>query len=281
MEKDSFWFSHDSNASEDEKCILLIDQMGLEGYGIFWVLVEKLRNQADYKLKFKVVPGIAKRYGTSTEKMTTVIKEYELFQYDDDGFFYSESLNKRMEIWEEKKKRRTEIARNAAIKRHEDERNAKALLEHNPSNAQAMLIDTIIEDDRIEQNRTKNNIKKEIKDNKSFSNENEAPPKVKFDELKKLWNNNAEGKEISKVIKISDTRQRNVNAILKEHGQDSITKVLDIVFNSDFLTGNNDRKWKATFDWVFKKENFLKILEGQYNNYKKGKKRFTIENFKD
>ena len=33
--KDAYYFSHDANAQDDPKCMLLIDQMGLEGYGIF------------------------------------------------------------------------------------------------------------------------------------------------------------------------------------------------------------------------------------------------------
>ena len=42
MSKDAYYFSHDSNAKDDPKCMVLIDQLGLEGYGIFWVLIETL-----------------------------------------------------------------------------------------------------------------------------------------------------------------------------------------------------------------------------------------------
>lgn len=168
MEKDSFWFPHDSNASEDEKCILLIDQMGLEGYGIFWVLVEKLRSQADYKLKFKVVPGIAKRYGTSTEKMMTVITKFDLFQYDNNDFFYSESLNRRMENWEMTKKRRHEIAVKASQTRWSKINNAYALPEHCRSITEVMQSDAITEQDRTEQNKTEQNIKRKKKEVNHF-----------------------------------------------------------------------------------------------------------------
>ena len=33
MKKDAYYFSHDSNAQDDPKCMLLIDQLGMEGYG--------------------------------------------------------------------------------------------------------------------------------------------------------------------------------------------------------------------------------------------------------
>lgn len=36
--------------------------------------------------------------------------------------------------------------------------------------------------------------------------------------------------------------------------------------NSDFLKGNNNRNWKASFDWAMNPDNFNKILEGNYEN---------------
>lgn len=36
---------------------------------------------------------------------------------------------------------------------------------------------------------------------------------------------------------------------------------------SSFMNGNNDRNWKADFDWMVKNNNnFAKILEGKYDN---------------
>lgn len=97
-----YYFSHDANAKDDAKIILLIDQLGLEGYGIFWVLVETLRGSEGYKCTLKIIPGLAKRYNTSSEKMLTVIKQFDLFQIVDNEFFYSESLNRRMFEYAEK-----------------------------------------------------------------------------------------------------------------------------------------------------------------------------------
>jgi len=46
--KNAYYFSHDSNAKDDPKCVLLIEQLGLEGYGIYWILIEILRDQPGY-----------------------------------------------------------------------------------------------------------------------------------------------------------------------------------------------------------------------------------------
>ena len=39
MSKDCYYFPHDSNAKDDPKCVLMIEQLGMEGYGIYWMLV--------------------------------------------------------------------------------------------------------------------------------------------------------------------------------------------------------------------------------------------------
>lgn len=105
MGKDAYYFSHDSNAKDDPKCLMLIEQLGLEGYGIYWVLVEILRDQPDYKYPLKLVPAIARKYNTTAEKMNDVIKGYDLFIVEDDEF-YSLSLARRMQIMEGQREKR-------------------------------------------------------------------------------------------------------------------------------------------------------------------------------
>ena len=103
-EKDNqLWFSHDCNAKDDPKIILLIDELGLEGFGIFWVLIETLRAQKSYKLQLKAVDALARRYNTTSQKMRVVIESYDLFQIDGDKFFFSPSLLRRMKKWDAKR----------------------------------------------------------------------------------------------------------------------------------------------------------------------------------
>jgi hypothetical protein len=35
---------------------------------------------------------------------------------------------------------------------------------------------------------------------------------------------------------------------------------------SSFLAGQNRRDWQATFDWLFRPNNFVKVLEGNYKD---------------
>ena len=96
MKKDAYYFPHDSNAKDDPKCVMLIEQLGLEGYGIYWVLIETLRDQPEYKYPLALIPAIARRYNSTQEKVKTVVQNYGLFSVKDDMFFYSESLIERM-----------------------------------------------------------------------------------------------------------------------------------------------------------------------------------------
>jgi hypothetical protein len=98
--KDSYYFPHDSNAKDDPKVVLMIEQLGLEAYGIYWVLIELLRDQPDYRYPLQLIPAMARRYNTTSEKMKTVVMAYNLFEVENDEFFFSRSLLTRMEYRE-------------------------------------------------------------------------------------------------------------------------------------------------------------------------------------
>ena len=109
--RESIYFSHDADAMNDPKCMLLISQMGMEGYGAFWALVELLRVQPEYKMSLALVPAIAARLQITEAKLKTVISAFGLFLVTDDSFFFSQSLCDRMQLMIEKTERR----KNAAI----------------------------------------------------------------------------------------------------------------------------------------------------------------------
>ena len=96
--KDAYYFSHDANAQDDPKCMVLIDQLGMEGYGIFWALVEKLRAEKQYKLPLITLDSFSRRWGTSKEKVNAVVKNFGLFIIENEDFFYSERLKLSMEL---------------------------------------------------------------------------------------------------------------------------------------------------------------------------------------
>lgn len=129
MNKDCYYFTHDSNAKDDPKCVLMIEQLGMEGYGIYWMLVETLRDQPDYTYPVANIPALARRYNTSAEKVRTVVYNYELFTVKDDRIFFSESLNRRMQAFNERRAKRSEAGRLGMARRWGDNNAITPLLQ--------------------------------------------------------------------------------------------------------------------------------------------------------
>ena len=75
---------------------------------------------------------------------------------------------------------------------------------------------------------------------------------------------------LPKIISIDKTRKATVKARLKEYSFDDIITVFQKAEKSDFLTGKvsnqGSRPFKASFDWLMKPSNFIKVLEGNYDN---------------
>lgn len=126
MKKDAYYFSHFCNARHDRKIRRLRKELGIEGYGIFFMLLEVLREQIDFKYPLNDIDLLAEEFNTSEAKLKTVILSYDLFQLDETGHFYSNKFIFYLKPYIEK----TERARSAAIKRWSDltkENNANAL----------------------------------------------------------------------------------------------------------------------------------------------------------
>lgn len=70
---------------------------------------------------------------------------------------------------------------------------------------------------------------------------------------------------LPKATALTEKRKKVINARLKQHSMVEIEEVFLIAESSDFLKGVNG-KWKATFDWLMNENNFVKVLEGNYNN---------------
>ena len=71
---------------------------------------------------------------------------------------------------------------------------------------------------------------------------------------------------LPKVLKITDDRIANINARIKEYSEEDVFKVIEIAATSKFLNGDNEKGWRASFDWLITKNPFLKVLEGKYTN---------------
>lgn len=148
MSKDSYWFSHDSNAGRDIKLLKIQHIHSHWGKGVFWDVIEVLREQKDYKYpiddsSLQILCGaIYCQDFTRFKNWFTDCVKVELFEIKDDLFF-SNSLIRRMKKWEKQKKN------GSKPKRSRIEAKAK------PNRS-------IIEEDIIEEKSKEDNITREV-----------------------------------------------------------------------------------------------------------------------
>ena len=96
MKKDTFYFSHDYNARNDTKILYMRQELGMEGYGIYWYLIEALADSGGI-LPLKIVPVLAKQMDSTQVKVEGIIMNYDLFEVADNQFF-SQRLIQHLEL---------------------------------------------------------------------------------------------------------------------------------------------------------------------------------------
>lgn len=78
-----------------------------------------------------------------------------------------------------------------------------------------------------------------------------------------------DGLSIPKVIKLNGRREQFLKARLAEFGLDSVYTVITKAAHSSFLNGGGQKGFVASFEWVFRPNNFPKVLEGNYDDINK------------
>ena len=251
MAKDAYYFSHDSNAKDDPKCVLLIEQLGMEGYGIFWVLIETLRDQPGYKYPIALIPAMARRYCTTAEKMKAVIMSYGLFEIENDEFFYSDSLNRRMEHLEHRREIASRAGKESAKKR--------LLLDNGSTNVQPTFNECSTS--KVKESKVNKSKVKDIKESTS------VPPtteRINYDEYLTAFILSCPSLPApNDSAKWNAARKK---AIREKHMTvEQMEPIFKRIEKSDFLTGKV-KDFRCSIDWILKPSNWQKINEGNYDN---------------
>lgn len=118
MKKDAFYFKHDSNARNDEKLLAVRRKYGMDGYGIYWAIIEKLREERDYKLTTEY-STIAWELHCDESVITSIINDFGLFTIENNRF-WSERLCEDMEEWNKHRTARSEAGKKGMAKRWGD-----------------------------------------------------------------------------------------------------------------------------------------------------------------
>ena len=105
------------------------------------------------------------------------------------------------------------------------------------------------------------------------------------EDIKNKWIKIAQEYDLSgKQLKITDKRKGAINNLLKEYSLEEMLKAMRKIRTSNFLQGNNKTGWQISFDWFTNKSNFLKVLEGNYDdkeNISNSKKEKKSSNYQE
>jgi len=132
------------------------------------------------------------------------------------------------------------------------------------------------ENDSEVTNVTNNNLPLSLRSKGSLHSKADATqPKSFREKVLRYFNDKMAGKSIKPIKAITDGTKRSeyLKARVREHGRDAIFQMIDKAAGSQFLNGYNQKGFTATFDWLVLPNNFIKVLEGNYDNENNGTNR--------
>jgi len=99
--------------------------------------------------------------------------------------------------------------------------------------------------------------------------------------LDQLWNKKVKNSPLSSVREVTTKRAKQIMARVNEISLQEWEEVIDRILASDFCRGKNDRGWRASFDWLLMPDTRVKVMEGKYDNPKRGLSAVVLPIFKD
>lgn len=235
------YFLHDSNSFNDEKITELFLAHGYEGLGLFYTILEKLSLQ-EKPIKTIVLKAQLK-VGKHLDKVWEYLEQIELISSNNGETFSKQLLN---------------YCQNYTIKK---EKNTKRIAEWR-KNQQVTDDVTCYKSVR---NTAQVNISK-VNINTPIIPIGDEPDldAIDFNALGANFNTKLSMHLPKVTLPMTEGRKSAVRCRIKEHGKDGVKEMMHIVLNCPHLLGDNDRGWKASFDWLFKSANFTKVIEGNY-----------------
>lgn len=117
MKDNSYYFKHDCNARQDEKILALRMKLGWEGYGLYWALIEKLRESENYSCVCDY-NLIAYDLRSDANKIKSIIEDFRLFEFATDEnrgkLLYSRRLLEDMYLKDDAREAKVEAGKKGA-----------------------------------------------------------------------------------------------------------------------------------------------------------------------
>ena len=103
MKKDQY-IPHEVSMRNTSEVMNLIEKEGMEGYGIYWALMEYLRTQDDYIGDIKVLKSLTRQLRVRLPKLKRILENYGLFSCTE-TMFLSPKLVEVMKPFEDRRTR--------------------------------------------------------------------------------------------------------------------------------------------------------------------------------
>lgn len=151
IKKVNNYFSHDFNARNDIKLKKVIANLGIQGIGLYWCIIECLYENDGY-LSFDDIDLLSYELRTDKDLILNLIENFDLFKKNNKNKFYSQSVLNRLEEIESKSRKNRENA----LKRWNKNDTNEMQTESN-SNATALQPQCYIKEKIIKENKRKDN----------------------------------------------------------------------------------------------------------------------------
>ena len=111
------YFPHPSNARQHSGLVTLVMNEGYAGYGIYWAVIELLRDATNYRYNPdpKVISYVL--HAQDAVQVGRVLKNFGLFDTDEDGLLFSPWLLEQMGAYDTRKAKLSAAGKKGAAKR--------------------------------------------------------------------------------------------------------------------------------------------------------------------
>ncbi len=269
------WFKHDIHCLQDDRLFALVSRYGADGYAVYFHTVEAMYAGNGEPLSDISVRRIAFDFGLPLEKVQGILDyassegcDY-LLESTDAGYVsrrvmeecgrHTEKVSRMQSLAHRRWNAKSNAVR---IPKRNAERNAECNADktREDKNIPSSLttFESMVGGQRVDAP-TEDKGKTDLFGERMEQSEESVPYKSIGD----YWNKVLDGK-LPRIKSITDSRRILIKQRWHEYHND-IYGIIDKVAASDFLTG-----WKACgFDWCFKRDNMVKIAEGNYDNGKR------------
>lgn len=268
------WFEHDVSHAQTTQIQIMIDEHGPVAYGVYWLLQEFLAVQKNYRASMRVVPGLIRKFNTTQAVMQAVLLDSGLYVVKGDEFFYSPTLHKKMEKWEEFCAKQAQRAKIGAL-RQKQKREEQI--------AQLQLKEMLSEEDSSQpQTDIQTDIKKKINESLS-SHTGRTKVRENFQSFRKRIINQYAGQEIAiqppgylpdAVLSISISGYLRVNG--KDCTREDAVRIWEWLFSSPHVIGATPLYANTGVESYIGRE-FTTPEEGPYGPVEVRKKIMKIE----